>query len=103
MTTPTSSRSSGSEPLHEPVLAREAVSLLAPHRDGVYVDCTVGLGGHARALLAAGAGRVIGIDRDESALVSARDRLADVADRVELVHGHYSHLADVLAARQLAT
>jgi 16S rRNA (cytosine1402-N4)-methyltransferase len=84
--------------LHEPVLVEEAIRLLAPRSDGVYVDCTLGLGGHTRALIAAGAGRVIGIDRDPTALSEARDRLADVRDRVELVHDDYRHIADVLEA-----
>jgi len=82
--------------LHEPVLVEEAIRLLAPRPDGVYVDCTLGLGGHTRELIAAGAGRVIGIDRDPAALSEARDRLSDVRDRVELVHDDYRHIADVL-------
>jgi len=45
-----------SEAEHEPVLAAEVVSFLAPRSDGVYVDATIGLGGHTAALLAAGAG-----------------------------------------------
>jgi 16S rRNA (cytosine1402-N4)-methyltransferase len=75
------------------------VSLLRPRPDGVYVDCTVGLGGHAEALLAAGAGRVIGIDRDGTALDAARMRLSGALDRVELVHADYRELARVLQER----
>ena len=85
--------------MHEPVLAPEAVSFLSPRADGLYVDCTVGLGGHTAALLAAGAGRVIGIDRDTEALEHTRLRLGDDANRVELVHDDYRHLAVVLGAR----
>jgi 16S rRNA (cytosine1402-N4)-methyltransferase len=88
--------------LHEPVLVEEATALLAPRAGGVYVDCTLGLGGHTRRLIAAGAGRVIGIDRDEAALSEARRRLADVADRVELVHDEYRRIAEVLEARGIA-
>ena len=99
MTTPASSRSSGSEPWHEPVLVDEVVALLSPRVDGVYVDATVGLGGHARAVLAAGAGRLIGIDRDAQALEHARERLAEWADRVVLVHDAHERIRDVLAAR----
>ncbi len=88
--------------MHEPVLVEEATALLAPRPDGVYVDCTLGLGGHTRRLIAAGAGRVIGIDRDVSALTEARNRLADVLDRVELVHDEYRHIAHVLEARGIA-
>lgn len=104
MTTPERSQNSASERLHEPVLLGEALSLLAPRADGRYVDCTVGFGGHTQALLLAGAGHVIGIDRDRRALALARERLADVrlvdaAGRVELVHDEYGHIREVLAAR----
>ena len=75
--------------------------MLAPRADGVYVDCTVGLGGHTAALLEAGAGRVIGIDRDAGALDRSRERLAG-APAVELVHADYREIADVLASRGLS-
>ena len=77
----------------------EVVSLLRPRSDGLYVDCTVGLGGHTAALLDAGAGRVIGIDRDEAALSFARARLAAEASRVEFVHADYRDLPRVLGER----
>ena len=75
--------------------------MLAPRGDGLYVDCTIGLGGHTAALLAAGAGRVIGLDRDAGALNQSRERLTG-DPRVELVHADYRHLTDILAARQIA-
>ncbi|MEO8480710.1 MAG: 16S rRNA (cytosine(1402)-N(4))-methyltransferase RsmH [Acidobacteriota bacterium] len=89
-----------SEPVHEPVLAAEVVSWLAPRHDGVYVDGTLGLGGHTAALLEAGAGRVVAIDRDADALEHARRRLSSLADRVTFVHDDYRHVAAVLAAQQ---
>ena len=49
--------------LHLPVLVAETMALLSPERGGLFVDCTVGLGGHSRALLDAGATRVLGLDR----------------------------------------
>jgi 16S rRNA (cytosine1402-N4)-methyltransferase len=101
MTTPGPSRSTGSDARHDPVLLAEVVSTLAPGSGGVYVDGTVGLGGHSAALLEAGAGRVLGIDRDERALEIARERLAGFGDRVELVHADYRQLPDVLARRGL--
>jgi 16S rRNA (cytosine1402-N4)-methyltransferase len=99
MTTPEPLRSSASEAAHAPVLAAEVVRVLVPHAEGCYVDCTVGLGGHAAALLEAGAGRVIGLDRDETALARTRARLGDAGGRLELVHADYRDLRPVLAAR----
>jgi 16S rRNA (cytosine1402-N4)-methyltransferase len=88
----------GSDRSHEPVLAAAIVELLRPQAGGVFVDCTVGSGGHTAALLSAGASRVIAIDRDASALDVARDRLAAVAGQVVLVHADYRRLGSVLAA-----
>ena len=84
---------------HIPVLTTEALQYLRAERGGVYVDCTVGLGGHARALLEAGAARVIGVDRDLHALAVARETLAPWAERVELVHADYRDLDEVLEQR----
>ena len=84
---------------HIPVLTPEALQYLRAERGGVYVDCTVGLGGHARALLEAGATRVIGVDRDLQALALARETLAPWAERVELVHADYRDLDEVLEQR----
>ena len=82
-------------------MVHEVLDHLAPARGGVFVDCTVGLGGHARAILEAGASRLIGLDRDPAALAIARETLAPFGDRVELVHSDYRRLADVLDARGL--
>ena len=86
---------------HEPVLLAETIALLEPSRGGLFVDCTVGLGGHARALLEAGASRLIGLDRDPVALQLAREALAPWGDRVELAHSDYRDLRTVLAARSI--
>ena len=88
--------------MHVPVLLDQVLELLTPERGGLFVDCTVGLGGHARALLAGGAERLIGIDRDPAALAIARETLADFDSRVELVHADYRDLAAVLDARNIA-
>jgi 16S rRNA (cytosine1402-N4)-methyltransferase len=88
--------------LHESVLVAETVEALAPGRGGLFVDCTVGAGGHAWAVLKAGATRLIGIDRDRDVLKIAERRLADYADRVELVHGDYRELVSILAERGIA-
>ena len=90
-----------SEPRHEPVMTAEVVELLAPAKGGLFVDCTVGLGGHARALLDAGAARVLGLDRDRAALDIARAALAGFGDRVELVHADYRDLDRVLDERSI--
>jgi len=87
---------------HVPVMTAEAIAFLQPNRGGLFVDCTVGLGGHARALLEAGATRLIGLDRDPDALAQARETLSPWADRVELVHADYRTLDDVLDARRIA-
>jgi 16S rRNA (cytosine1402-N4)-methyltransferase len=80
-------------------MTAEVLTLLRPERGGVFVDCTAGLGGHMRALLQAGADRLLGIDRDEEALAIARRELAPWVDRVELVQADYRELAEVLDAR----
>ena len=87
---------------HEPVLLEETVSLLQPQRGGLFVDCTVGLGGHSRVLLERGAHRLIGLDRDPEALRRAAETLQAWSDRVELVHADYRDLDRVLTDRGLA-
>jgi len=87
---------------HVPVMTTEVLDHLLPERGGVFVDCTVGLGGHARAILAAGATRLIGLDRDEEALARARSTLAPWAQKVELVHSDYRDIDNVLESRHAA-
>jgi 16S rRNA (cytosine1402-N4)-methyltransferase len=84
---------------HVPVLVSETLALLEPARGGLFVDCTVGLGGHSRALLEAGATRVLGLDRDVAALGLAADALKPFGDRVELVHADFRDLERVLDDR----
>ena len=81
-----------------PVLLDEVRSLLQPERGGIFVDCTLGLGGHSRMLLDSGATRVIGIDRDTDAIAIAKENLAAFADRVTFVHADYREVAEVLDA-----
>jgi 16S rRNA (cytosine1402-N4)-methyltransferase len=85
--------------VHEPVLVAEVLAALEPRAGGLYVDATVGYGGHTAAILDAGARRVIGLDRDPAALEACRARFADRADRVHLVHADYRDLPSILAAR----
>jgi 16S rRNA (cytosine1402-N4)-methyltransferase len=84
---------------HEPVMVEETVAMLQPSRGGLFVDCTIGLGGHGRALLEAGAARLLGLDRDADALERAAEALEAWRDRVELVHADYRDLDQVLEAR----
>ena len=77
-------------------MTAESLEQLQPGTGGLFVDCTVGLGGHTRRLLEAGATRVIGLDRDLDALAAARAVLKPWADRVELVHADYRSLDQVL-------
>ncbi len=86
---------------HIPVMTAEALQHLRPEQGGLFVDCTVGLGGHSRALLEAGATRVIGFDRDPVALAHARESLAPWGDRVELVHADYRAIDAVLDQRRI--
>jgi 16S rRNA (cytosine1402-N4)-methyltransferase len=74
---------------------------LQPQHGGLFVDCTVGLGGHTRALLEGGATRVIGLDRDTAALAAARTTLSPWADRVDLIHADYRSLDEVLDRRSV--
>jgi 16S rRNA (cytosine1402-N4)-methyltransferase len=76
---------------HEPVMVDEVLSFLAGR--GVVVDCTVGLGGHARALLEGGVETVVGIDRDPDALAQARERLAGYGERFRPVEARFSEPA----------
>ncbi len=83
---------------HEPVLLNEILEALKPvPPDGVLIDATVGLGGHAEALLEANPqARLMGIDRDPEALARSRERLAKFGTRVTLVRGRHEMLFDIL-------
>lgn len=79
---------------HIPVLVQEVLASLQPKSEGVYLDCTVGGGGHAAAILEAAGppSRLVGIDRDPEAIAVARDRLRHFGDRVRLIRGDYREL-----------
>src|SRR2546421_2701269 len=87
---------------HRPVLLRETIELLAAERGGLFVDCTVGLGGHSEAILQASSdAQVLGIDRDEEALELARQRLAHYGSRFRAVHADFRELTRVLATAKV--
>jgi 16S rRNA (cytosine1402-N4)-methyltransferase len=82
---------------HQPVLVDRVAELLRPRPGGVYLDATLGLGGHAERLLEASApdGRVVGLDRDPAALALARERLAWAGERLVAVAASFADLAAV--------
>ena len=83
---------------HRPVLLRETMRLLLPERGGLFVDGTLGLGGHSEAMLEASPEtRIFGIDRDEAALTRARERLARFGERFRAAHGDFRDLRRLLA------
>ena len=83
---------------HKPVLLDECLEGLAIKPNGIYLDGTLGRAGHsleiARRLT--DGGRLIGVDRDETALIAARERLAEFSDRVTLVHSNFSCVGQIL-------
>ena len=83
---------------HKPVLLRETLDALQPRDGGLYVDGTVGGGGHAAEILRASApnGRLIGFDRDAVAIEAAGKALSEFAGRFELCHGNFSELAGTI-------
>jgi 16S rRNA (cytosine1402-N4)-methyltransferase len=83
---------------HKTVLREEIVQALAPGPKGVYVDATLGGGGHAEALLAKGAGKLIALDMDGEALAHAGQRLACFVERLSLHNKNFRYLDEVLSA-----
>ena len=86
---------------HIPVLCNKVVDFLKPKSDGVYIDGTVGLGGHSSAILKASApnGQVIGIDLDTDALTVAKDRLKPFGERSALINGNFAEMNVLLENR----
>lgn len=92
-----STNTAENEQHHEPVLLKEVVEWLRANDGGTFVDCTVGLGGHARAILdASPRTRIIAIDRDEEALAIARERLSIFEHRVRLIHANFANVESAL-------
>jgi 16S rRNA (cytosine1402-N4)-methyltransferase len=88
---------------HRPVLLRETIELLAAERGGLFVDCTVGLGGHSEAILQASRdAQVLGIDRDDEALELVRKRLARFGSRFGAVHADFRDITRVLAMAKVS-
>lgn len=85
--------------IHCSVLPAETLEFLAPHSDGVYVDGTLGLGGHSEAILEHSApnGRVIAFDWDAAAIEKSRERLKHFGDRLTIVRRNFSEIGEGLA------
>lgn len=89
--------SMSNEPKHISVLLNECIENLNIKPDGVYVDGTLGLGGHSEQILKRlDDGRLIGIDRDESAITRTGERLKAYADKLTLVHGNFCDVVQIL-------
>ena len=82
---------------HRPVLLGETLKFLAPERGGLFIDCTVGLGGHSEAILESSSDtRVIGMDLDSAALDYSRQRLARFGERFRAFQANFRAIAEVL-------
>jgi 16S rRNA (cytosine1402-N4)-methyltransferase len=83
--------------LHTPVMAEEVGAYLKCHRGGLFVDATVGEGGHTREILRASQlNTIIAIDWDQEILARAKERVAEYADRVTFMHDNFSHLPQIM-------
>ncbi|MEW5895130.1 MAG: 16S rRNA (cytosine(1402)-N(4))-methyltransferase RsmH [Candidatus Omnitrophota bacterium] len=91
------------EQIHLPVMNKEVQEYLNLKPGDTFVDCTLGLGGHAReaALRIGERGRLVGIDRDGKAIEIARERLADAPVHCDFVHDDFRHLEEILGRLQI--
>jgi 16S rRNA (cytosine1402-N4)-methyltransferase len=88
---------------HIPVLGRQAIEMLGPRDGGIYVDATFGAGGYSRAILETTGTRVIGIDRDQSAIAGGFDLVDRSGGRLTLVEDRFSNLAEICAAQGVSS
>lgn len=87
---------------HIPVMLSEVLENLAPQKGGIFIDGTFGRGGYTRALLEAGASKVIGIDRDPEAITSGQKLIEDYKGKLELRHGTFGSMEDLLSSEEKA-
>ncbi|MGO8788666.1 MAG: 16S rRNA (cytosine(1402)-N(4))-methyltransferase RsmH [Terriglobia bacterium] len=86
-------------PRHVPVLVREALDFLSVRPDGIYIDATLGAGGHAEEILKRlESGRLLGLDRDPEALQLAGNRLAGFGNKLMIRHGNFAQIDTLHAA-----
>ena len=90
-------------PHHTPIMVKEVVECLQPEAEGTYVDATLGMGGHARALLKkiGQQGRLLGLDKDKRSLEIAQENLKEFSHQCDFVHEHFCHLDRVLKEKHI--
>lgn len=82
---------------HQPVMFEEVMEVFIPITSGLFVDCTLGGGGHSEGFLSTGPSRkVLGLDRDPDAIRAATDRLGVYGDRFMAIHRSFDELEDAL-------
>jgi 16S rRNA (cytosine1402-N4)-methyltransferase len=90
------------ENLHKSVLLNETVQMLDPQSDGIFVDATLGLGGHAEAILKAAENvQIIGIDQDPEAIEFAGERLGKFGVNIKIFHANFAEIKEVLIAAKI--
>lgn len=90
------------ENTHKPVLLTETIKVLKPQPGEIFVDATLGLGGHAESILANfGKTRILGLDQDTKAIEIARRKLGSFGGRIEVFHTNFSRIKEVLASAKI--
>lgn len=102
MTSSGSSAVAGGLARHVPVLVHRAIEWLTVRDGGLYIDATFGAGGFSRAILATPGARVVGIDRDQSAIARGTDLVEQSAGRLELIEDRFGNLLSIMADRMAA-
>ncbi|MEG0874633.1 MAG: 16S rRNA (cytosine(1402)-N(4))-methyltransferase RsmH [Clostridiales bacterium] len=88
--------------LHQPVLLNETINQLFWNENGIYIDCTLGAGGHSEAILnRSSQSRIIGIDQDREAIEAASNRLAPFGERVLFVWDNFKNIDEILEKLQI--
>jgi len=87
--------------VHVPVMVDEMCASMAPRNGGLYVDGTFGAGGYSRVLLQAADCRVIGIDRDRTAIAAAGDLVREAGGRLQVIHGRFGEMAALLESQDI--
>ena len=89
--------------LHQPVMVRQVLHWLAPKEGDVYVDCTIGTGGHSKAILEKAKGRItlVGIDRDKETLKVAKEALKKYQSQISLIKANFKHLPQILKDKRI--